>query len=115
MKPLLMLFITAVLFCSCALTSNTFIGPNKEFELGAGTHGNFNARVKNVSKTTIEIYEQPLGDTVKRVATLKPGQTIYAMFAANTKAIFKNATDREASLDLKVTGDTGLSMGGPNY
>ncbi len=115
MKHLFIFFITAVLGSSCALTSNTIIDPKKEFELGDGTHGNFNAKVKNVSRATIEIYEQALGDTVKKVATLTPGKTIYAMFAANTKAIFKNITDKQASLDLKVTGDTGLSMGGPNY
>lgn len=112
----LFLLLTAVLaFTSCALTSNTFIGPEKEFELGDGKHGSFKAAVKNISRATVDIYKQPLGWVKQKVISLAPGRRTTVTIAADTKAIFKNVSNAEASLQLKVTGDTGLSMGGPNY
>jgi hypothetical protein len=100
---------------SCSLTSRTTIGPNKAFELGDGTHGSFTATVKNDCTVPVEIFEMPLGATEKKLATLQPGQQKKVKFAANTKAIFKNTSNEEAIVNLKVSGDTGLSMGGPNY
>jgi hypothetical protein len=46
---------------------------------------------------------------------LAPGDRTTARFASDTKAIFKNLGNTQAVLKLKVKGDTGLSMGGPNY
>jgi hypothetical protein len=115
MKKFLFLIIVAAMVSSCALTSGTQIGPKKEFELGDGRHGAFTASVKNDGRTTVEIYEQPLGGQQKKIATLAPGDKIKVSIAADTKAIFKNIDSSQASLQLKVTGDTGLSMGGPNY
>lgn len=115
MKKLFFIIITAVAFAACSLTSNTVIGPKKEFELGDGTHGSFTAAIKNVSDATVEIYRQPLGGVQEKVISLAPGDKTTVTIAANTKAIFKNLSNGQASLNLKVTGDTGLSMGGPNY
>ena len=115
MKKLLLLVFVATVFNSCALTSGTQIGPKKEFELGDGRHGAFTASIKNDGNTTVDIYEQPLGGEAKKIASLTPGQKITVVIAADTKAIFKNMENNQASLQLKVTGDTGLSMGGPNY
>jgi len=116
MKKLLFpLFITVAILASCSLTSQTFIGPQKAFELGDGKHGAFTAIVKNDCGVPVVIYKMPLGDTAIKLATLIPGQKKTIRFAANTKAIFKNNSNAEAVVKLKVTGDTGLSMGGPNY
>ncbi|MDZ4796234.1 MAG: hypothetical protein SGI83_18310 [Bacteroidota bacterium] len=115
MKKFLFLVFVATVFNSCSLTSGTQIGPQKEFEPGDGLHGAFNASVKNDGNTTVDIYEQPLGGEAKKIASLAPGQKITLDIAADTKAIFKNIANSQASLKLKVTGDTRLSMGGPNY
>jgi hypothetical protein len=118
MKRTFLLALIIASFSSCAftsLTSGTQIGPKKEFELGDGKHGAFKASVKNSGTTTVEVFEQPLGGEQKKLATLAPGDKTSVRFKANTKAIFKNLDNNPASLALKVTGDTGLSMGGPNY
>jgi ABC-type Fe3+-hydroxamate transport system substrate-binding protein len=115
MKKVALVLVTLIMFSACALTSNTVIGPKKEFELGDGKHGAFEAVVKNVSDATVDIYKQPLGGAQEKVISLAPGDKTTVSIAADTKAIFKNLSNGQASLNLKVTGDTGLSMGGPNY
>lgn len=115
MKNLLCLLLASFLLSSCALTSQTTIRPNKAFELGDGEHGSFKAMVKNISTVPVEVCATPLGGAEKKLATLQPGEQKTVRFAANTKATFKNNSDKQADLKLKVTGDTGLSMGGPNY
>lgn len=115
MKKLLILLVAGLLLQSCALHSRTTIGPRKAFELGDGTHGSFKARVYNDSEVPVEICSAGMGQTEKKLLTLQPGQQKTVRFAADTKAIFKNSSDKEATVKLKVTGDTGLSMGGPNY
>lgn len=115
MKKLLILLAAGFLLQSCALHSRTTIGPRKAFELGDGTHGSFKAQVYNESNVPVEICSAGLGQTEKKLIILKPGQQKTVRFAADTKAIFKNNSDQEVVVKLKVTGDTGLSMGGPNY
>ena len=115
MKNLLFLLVAGLLLQSCALHSRTTIGPRKAFELGDGTHGSFKARVYNDSDIPVEICSAGMGQSEKKLITLKPGQQKTVRIAADTKAIFKNNSDKEAAVKLKVTGDTGLSMGGPNY
>lgn len=115
MKTFCILLFAAIILQSCSLTSQTTIGPNKAFELGDGEHGSFKATVKNISRVAVEVCETPIGGTEKKLVTLQPGQQKTVRFAANTKAIFKNTSNKEAAVLLKVTGDTGLTMGGPNY
>ncbi len=115
MKKICIILLAAASLYSCALTSQTTIGPNKAFELGDGEHGAFKATVKNISAVPVELCATALGGTEKKLATLQPGQQKTVRFSANTKAIFKNNNNQQANIKLKVTGDTGLSMGGPNY
>ncbi len=115
MKQLLILLAAGLMIQSCALHSRTSIGPQKAFELGEGTHGSFKAKVKNDSEVPVEICSARLGQTEKKLLTLNPGQQTTLRFGADTKVIFKNNSSREAVVQLKVTGDTGLTMGGPNY
>jgi hypothetical protein len=115
MKNLISFLLLSFLLSSCALTSRTTIGPQKGFELGDGTHGAFTAMVRNDCSVAVEIYKMPLGGTIQKIATLQPGQQKKVRIDADTKAIFKNISNEEAAVKLKVTGDTGLSIGGPNY
>jgi hypothetical protein len=115
MKKILFLLLIAAAFSSCSLTSRTSIGPQKAFELGDGQHGSFKVVVKNDCDVAVDVFEVPLGGAEKKLLTLQPGQQKTVRFAADTKAIFKNNSNKEAAVKLKVTGDTGLTMGGPNY
>lgn len=115
MKKLFLIFSVAIAITSCSLTSRTTIGPNKAFELGDGNHGAFKAAVKNDSDVPVDIYKTLPGGAETKLLTLQPGQQKTVRFAADTKAIFKNTSSKEAAVLLKVTGDTGLTMGGANY
>jgi len=115
MKNVFLVLLAIVTLPSCALHSKTTIGPKKAFELGDGQHGSFKASVHNDSKTAVDVYEARLGQSEKKLLTLQPGQKQTVRFGADTKAIFKNETNQAATVTLKVTGDTGLTMGGPNY
>jgi hypothetical protein len=115
MKKILSFLLLAILLGSCALQSRTTIGPQKTFELGDGNHGSFKASIKNDGEVAVDIYETLLGGLAKKLLTLQPGQQKTVRFGADTKASFKNSSTKEAAVKLKVTGDTGLTMGGPNY
>ncbi len=115
MKKVIIILTAAITLISCSLTSQTTIGPQKAFELGDGQHGSFKAVVKNDGEVPIEVYRVPLGGAETKLITLEPGQQKIVRFDADTKAIFKNSANKAATVVLKVTGDTGLSMGGPNF
>jgi len=115
MKRAVLITLALFTLASCAIHSRTSIGPQRAFELGAGLHGPFKAAVKNDSGTNLDLYEMKLGYPAKKLLTLEPGQKKTVRFGADTKAIFKNNTNNEAAVILKVTGDTGLTMGGTVY
>ncbi len=115
MKKVFTILAAVITLSSCALTSRTSIGPQKAFELGDGRHGSFKAVVKNDSDVPVGVYQVPLGGAETKLTTLQPGQQKTVRFNADTKAIFKNTNNKEAAVLLKVTGDTGLTMGGANY
>ncbi|MGS0748954.1 hypothetical protein [Halpernia sp. GG3] len=112
MKNLIALIIFATVTLSCeSLTSNTVIKPNDSFVLGKNEHGNFKVKLKNVSKNDIEIHQEPNDGGKHSFQKVKPNELITIKIDKNTALIFANATKDTASVDLKVTGDTGLSMG----
>ncbi len=115
MKKAMIILAAAITLSSCSLSSRTTIGPQKAFELGDGKHGSFKAVVKNDSDVPVEVYKVPPGGAETKLITLQPGQQKTVRFDADTKAIFKNTSNKTAAVLLKVTGDTGLTMGGPNY
>lgn len=115
MKKVVIILLAAIALSSCSLTSRTTIRPQKAFELGDGRHGSFKAVVKNDSDVPVGVYQVPLGEAEIKLITLQPGQQKTVRFDADTKAVFKNNSNKEAVVLLKVTGDTGLTMGGTNY
>jgi hypothetical protein len=115
MKKSNAIFLAVLVLSSCSITSRTTIGPQKAFELGDGRHGSFKAIVKNDSDVAVDVCKAPLGRAETKLITLQPGQQKSVRFSADTKAIFRNNSSKEAAVILKVTGDTGLTMGGANY
>ena len=104
----------ALLFASCSLTSNTIIKPNDSFILGNNQHGAFKVRLKNVSKNDLEIYHAPVGGGRHSSQVVKPNERATVKVDRNTAFVISNTAKDTASVDLKVTGDTGLSMGYSN-
>ncbi len=105
--PLLMLL------QSCAsLTSTTYIEAQKSFVLGEGKHGNYSAKVKNISPfETVEVIaaDEKTGETTS-LGILKPNaQGTYNM-GNNTTVKFKNLGKMKATIQIKLFGDSNLSM-----
>ena len=82
--------------------------------MGNNQHGYFNARVKNISSHSIQLYQKTLADSVHSFATLAPRQTLHVYADKNTALIIENKSESQAKVELLVGGDTGLSMGYKN-
>ncbi|WP_298221162.1 hypothetical protein [Flavobacterium sp.] len=111
MKNLFTTLLLAILLASCSLTSNTIIKPNDSFVLGNNEHGSFKVKLKNVSKNNIEVYHAPIAGGKHSSQKVKPNESATVKVDRNTALIINNTSKDTASVDLKVTGDIGLSMG----
>lgn len=110
-----MLGFALVVFSSCSsLTSVTTIKPNDSFILGNNTHGKFKVKLKNVSKNDLEVYHTPINGGRHSSQTLKLNESVLVKVDKNTALVIANKSNDTASVELKVTGDTGLSMGYKN-
>lgn len=114
MKNLIVLIGLVFITASCALTSNTTIKPNDSFVLGKNNHGSFKVKLKNVSQNNIEIHQEPNDGGSHSFQKVNPNEQVTVKVDKNTALIFTNQSKDTASVDLKVTGDIGLSMGYKN-
>jgi hypothetical protein len=111
MKKIMAMMGIVVAMASCSLTSNTTIEPKKQFVLGNNEHGSFTVKMKNVSNQVLNFYQAPLGGGKHSGSTIKPGMSVTVNVQANTAFIIDNPSAKTVSVALKLTGDTGLSMG----
>ena len=113
MKKLIIVCIAfAISATSCrSLTSNTTIKPNDSFVLGNNEHGSFSVKLKNVSANDLTVYLAPINGGTHSPQAVKPNQSVSVKVDKNTALIVDNKSNKTTSVDLKVVGDTGLSMG----
>ena len=118
MKTIILLFATLLLTISCSvfgsLTSNTTIKPDQSFVLGNNEHGTFKVKLKNVSNHDLQIIMAPITGGTHSPITVSPNETVTVKAERNTAIVIENKSNDGASVDLYVTGDTGLSMGYKN-
>ncbi len=93
------------------LTSTTVIEPNQSFVLGEGKHNGYKAKLVNKGKVEIEVLTQSENESAKSAGILKADEKVEFTILKNTKVIFKNLGNETATLGIKLSGDTGLSMG----
>jgi hypothetical protein len=112
MKKLLLTSLAFTLFLtSCrSLTSTTYIKGNDAFILGNNKHGEFSVRLKNVSTSNLELWRTPIDGGQHSPLTIKPNETIKVNVEKNTALRIENKADEQATVELLVKGDTGLSM-----
>ena len=114
MKVFITTLAMSILTSSCgvfnSLNSNTSIKPNDSFVLGNNEHGSFKVKLKNVSKNEIIVYEAPISGGTHSRLKVAPNGSITAKVDRNTALVIENQSSDYASVDLKVTGDLGLSM-----
>ena len=115
MKPFFSLLFAVTTLISCStLKSNTIIKPNDSFILGNNEHGSFKVDLQNVSKNEIEVYHAPINGGKHSSQMVKPSNSVNISVDANTALYIVNNSNDTASVNLKVTGDLGLSMGYKN-
>ena len=103
-----------VSFSQCgSLKSTTYLKPNERFLLGDNRHRAFWVSVKNNSESMsdIEIHRAPVDGGRHSGQTLKAGESVLVKVEPNTALVVTNNSTSEASVRLKVRGDTDLSMG----
>ena len=93
------------------LTSTTIIEPNQSFVLGEGKHGGYNAKIVNKGKVDVEVFTTSENESAKSIGILKADDKEDFTILKNTKVIFKNLGNETATIGIKLSGDTGLSMG----
>ena len=118
MKSTCLSFSLMFILTSCSvfnsLTSNTIIKANESFLLGNNEHGSFKVKLKNVSRNNLEIYCAPINGGKHSAQIVKPNESLTVKVDSNTALVINNKSTETASVDLKVTGDLGLSMGYKN-
>lgn len=118
MKNVATTIFLALLVTSCgifgSLTSNTIIKPNDSFVLGNNEHGTFKVKLKNISNHDLKIFMAPIAGGTHSPLIVKPNQSLTVKADRNTALVIENKSNESASVDLHVTGDTGLSMGYKN-
>jgi hypothetical protein len=84
------------------------------FILGNNEHGSARVKLKNTSANEIEVYHAPINGGKHSTQKVSPGKEVVVKIEKNTALVIKNPENAEASVELKVTGDLGLSMGYKN-
>lgn len=114
-KNLFIACLTTLLLVSCgSLTSGTEISGNNNFILGNNPHGKFKVKLKNVSNEVITVLHAPISGGSHSPQVVQPNQTITVHVDKDTALKIENKTNKKVNVDLKVTGDLGLSMGYKN-
>ncbi|MBO0931470.1 hypothetical protein [Fibrella aquatilis] len=110
MKTLLSAVAIVLLLTQCSsLMSRTTVPPGKEFELGS--KNGFTARVENVGTVPVTVSERQADGRVTQLGQFKPGDQQRFDFAAQSTAVFVNATIHPAELKIVVNnGDKNLTM-----
>lgn len=107
----MLLLLLATLVWSCTIHSTTTIKSNERFLLGNNPHNSFRVKLKNVSDKEVEIHRAPIAGGRHSGQLVQPGESVRVHVEANTALVIINNSANEASVQLTVNGDTGLSMG----
>jgi hypothetical protein len=118
MKKTFTSIILVLVISSCSifssLTSTTTIRPNESFVLGNNEHASFKVLLKNISNHELRIVMAPIAGGTYSPITVSPNETVTVKTDRNTALVIENKSIEQANVTLKVTGDTGLSMGYKN-
>lgn len=115
-RVLVVVLFSFVFFQSCSvfgvLTSQTTIEPGKSFVLGEGEHGSYTASIQNTASSPVEVFIQKYQSEVSTsLGVLNKGDQQEYRVANNNRVSFKNLGKRVAVINIKLRGETNLSMG----
>lgn len=99
------------LFSCSTLHSTTTIDADTSFVLGNNSHGVFSVEMKNISQEEVRVYMAPVAGGHHSFDTVKPGEQVNLRTERNTALVIENNSGKQVNVQLRVHGDTGLSMG----
>ena len=111
-----LLTLTLLLPLSAALAlgdirSHTRIKAGEQFVLGGEQRGAFRVKARNSGPVPVSVAERRADGTVQERGRLEPGQRAVLAFAAGSAALVRNLGEREAELDVVISGDASFGMG----
>ncbi|MEO0557688.1 MAG: hypothetical protein AAF170_05825 [Bacteroidota bacterium] len=111
MKELCLSVLALAILSGCSsIRSGLEIDAGDTFVLGGDQRGAFFVEVVNTGVATVLISEVTASADTLAVVTLDPRESASARFQPGSAALIANPDSREASLDVRVTGDTNLGM-----
>ncbi len=80
--------------------------------LGEGEHGSYTASIQNTASSPVEVFIQKYQSEVSTsLGVLNKGDQQEYRVANNNRVSFKNLGKRVAVINIKLRGETNLSMG----
>ena len=118
MKKILFIFplFLSLIFAACnpfdfgMLNLTTIIKSRDSFILGKNRHASFSISLTNLSSHAISVYEKKLNGVAEAPVVVDSNNKIKLNVFECTVVMIENAWDSEATVALKVLGDTDLSM-----
>lgn len=107
MRPLLLLLALALAGLAAPrgdMHSHLFIEPGKQFILGGDQPGAFRVKGRNVGPVPVEVRERLRTGQLLHRAVLPPGAQARLAFEVGSTALLRNASTRQAVLDLDISG-----------
>jgi hypothetical protein len=100
-----------LVFPACStIHSEVSVAAGEQFILGENSHEGFTARLENRGPNEAEVLKRIFGvETV--IAILRPGDRAKVDFPADCVVFLRNRGPRATVVHVKLSGDTGLSMG----
>ncbi len=96
------------------LNSTTYIKAKDAFILGNNKHGLFRVTLTNESPSELTLWKSPITGGNHSPLIISPSASVKLKVEKNTALRIENPSKRDATVKLRVKGDTGLSMGYKN-
>lgn len=91
--------------------SHTSIKVGQQFVLGGQQRGAFRVKARNSGSVPVSVAERRADGALQERGRLEPGQRAELAFAAGSAALVRNLGEREAKIDVVITGDASFGMG----
>ena len=106
----LLLSLSAVLALG-NIHSHTSIKAGQQFVLGGEQRGAFRVTARNSGPVPISVAERRADGTLTELGRLEPGQRAELAFAAGSAALVRNLGERQAEIDVVISGAASYKMG----
>ena len=91
--------------------SHTSIKAGEQFVLGGQQRGAFRVKARNSGPVPVSVAERRADGTLAELGRLEPGQRAELAFAAGSAALVRNLGERQAEIDVVISGDASFKMG----